>query len=85
MCWLVVIATTWLSLWPALAVCAGWLTVCGCVLCSSDSSFFPGRCAQVFVGGASVGRLGVLHPDVIQRFELTMPCSALEMDLEPFL
>ena len=52
---------------------------------SSDSTFFPGRCAEVFVCGVSVGRLGVLHPDVIQRFELTMPCSALEMDLEPFL
>uniref|UniRef100_A0A8C4ZKA3 Phenylalanine--tRNA ligase beta subunit n=1 Tax=Gadus morhua TaxID=8049 RepID=A0A8C4ZKA3_GADMO len=49
------------------------------------STFFPGRCAEVFVCGVSVGRLGVLHPDVIQRFELTMPCSALEMDLEPFL
>ncbi|CAL8350525.1 unnamed protein product [Lota lota] len=52
---------------------------------ADDSTFFPGRCAEVFVGGASVGRLGVLHPDVISRFELTMPCSALEIDLEPFL
>lgn len=50
-----------------------------------DSTFFPGRCAEVFVYGKSVGRLGVLHPDVINRFELTLPCSALEMDIEPFL
>uniref|UniRef100_A0A8C6UG41 Phenylalanine--tRNA ligase beta subunit n=1 Tax=Neogobius melanostomus TaxID=47308 RepID=A0A8C6UG41_9GOBI len=50
-----------------------------------DSTFFPGRCAEIFARGQSVGRLGVLHPDVITRFELTMPCSALEMDLEPFL
>uniref|UniRef100_A0A8C6UG08 Phenylalanine--tRNA ligase beta subunit n=1 Tax=Neogobius melanostomus TaxID=47308 RepID=A0A8C6UG08_9GOBI len=49
------------------------------------STFFPGRCAEIFARGQSVGRLGVLHPDVITRFELTMPCSALEMDLEPFL
>uniref|UniRef100_A0A8D3CFW4 Phenylalanine--tRNA ligase beta subunit n=1 Tax=Scophthalmus maximus TaxID=52904 RepID=A0A8D3CFW4_SCOMX len=49
------------------------------------STFFPGRCAEIFVRGKSVGRLGVLHPDVINRFELTMPCSALEMDIEPFL
>uniref|UniRef100_A0A7N8WKJ2 Phenylalanine--tRNA ligase beta subunit n=1 Tax=Mastacembelus armatus TaxID=205130 RepID=A0A7N8WKJ2_9TELE len=49
------------------------------------STFFPGRCAEVFVRGKSVGRLGVLHPDVISRFELTMPCSALEIDIEPFL
>lgn len=51
----------------------------------SDSTFFPGRCAEIFVRGTSVGRLGVLHPDVITRFELNMPCSALEMDIEPFL
>uniref|UniRef100_A0A8D3BGE1 Phenylalanine--tRNA ligase beta subunit n=1 Tax=Scophthalmus maximus TaxID=52904 RepID=A0A8D3BGE1_SCOMX len=50
-----------------------------------NSTFFPGRCAEIFVRGKSVGRLGVLHPDVINRFELTMPCSALEMDIEPFL
>ncbi len=50
-----------------------------------DSTFFPGRCAEIFVRGKSIGRLGVLHPDVISRFELTMPCSALEMDIEPFL
>uniref|UniRef100_A0AAV2J6U7 Elongation factor 1-beta n=1 Tax=Knipowitschia caucasica TaxID=637954 RepID=A0AAV2J6U7_KNICA len=52
---------------------------------ADDSTFFPGRCAEIFVRGQSVGRLGVLHPDVITRFELTMPCSALEMDLELFL
>uniref|UniRef100_M4A1H5 Phenylalanine--tRNA ligase beta subunit n=1 Tax=Xiphophorus maculatus TaxID=8083 RepID=M4A1H5_XIPMA len=52
---------------------------------SKDSTFFPGRCAEIFARGTSVGRLGVLHPDVISRFDLTMPCSALEMDLEPFL
>ncbi|KAK7882757.1 hypothetical protein WMY93_028931 [Mugilogobius chulae] len=52
---------------------------------AEDCTFFPGRCAEIFVRGQSVGRLGVLHPDVITRFELTMPCSALEMDLEPFL
>ncbi|KAM6932541.1 phenylalanine--tRNA ligase beta subunit isoform 2-T2 [Lycodopsis pacificus] len=52
---------------------------------ADDSTFFPGRCAEIFVRGKSVGRLGVLHPDVIDRFELTMPCSALEIDIEPFL
>ncbi|XP_037324785.2 phenylalanine--tRNA ligase beta subunit [Pungitius pungitius] len=52
---------------------------------AEDSTFFPGRCAEIFVRGTSVGRLGVLHPDVVARFELTMPCSALEMDVEPFL
>ncbi|KAJ7990597.1 hypothetical protein DPEC_G00302050 [Dallia pectoralis] len=52
---------------------------------ADDSSFFPGRCAEIFAQGKSIGRLGVLHPDVIGRFELTMPCSALDIDIEPFL
>uniref|UniRef100_A0A8K9URT3 Phenylalanine--tRNA ligase beta subunit n=1 Tax=Oncorhynchus mykiss TaxID=8022 RepID=A0A8K9URT3_ONCMY len=51
----------------------------------SDSTFFPGRCAEIFACGKSIGRLGVLHPDVINRFELTMPCSALDIDIEHFL
>ncbi|KAK1168452.1 phenylalanine--tRNA ligase beta subunit-like [Acipenser oxyrinchus oxyrinchus] len=50
-----------------------------------DSTFFSGRCAEVFAHGQSIGRLGVLHPDVINKFELTMPCSALDIDIEPFL
>ncbi|XP_054651261.1 phenylalanine--tRNA ligase beta subunit [Dunckerocampus dactyliophorus] len=52
---------------------------------AEDSTFFPGRCAEIFVHGKSIGRLGVLHPHVINSFELTIPCSALEMDIEPFL
>ncbi|XP_059803648.1 phenylalanine--tRNA ligase beta subunit isoform X1 [Hypanus sabinus] len=52
---------------------------------ADDSTFFPGRCAEIFAKGHSIGKLGVLHPDVITKFELTMPCSALEIDIEPFL
>ncbi|KAM6177829.1 phenylalanine--tRNA ligase beta subunit isoform 2-T2 [Rhynchocyon petersi] len=52
---------------------------------SEGSAFFPGRCAEIFARGQSVGKLGVLHPDVITKFELTMPCSALEINIEPFL
>ena len=32
-----------------------------------------------------VGILGVLHPEVIQHFEIAFPCSAIEFNLEPFL
>ncbi|XP_075386451.1 phenylalanine--tRNA ligase beta subunit [Tenrec ecaudatus] len=52
---------------------------------SEGSAFFPGRCAEIFARGQSVGKLGVLHPDVITKFELTMPCSSLEIDIGPFL
>ncbi|XP_073216049.1 phenylalanine--tRNA ligase beta subunit isoform X3 [Lepidochelys kempii] len=52
---------------------------------TKDSAFFPGRCAEILAKGQSIGKLGVLHPDVITKFELTMPCSALEINIEPFL
>uniref|UniRef100_A0A2K6BNG9 Phenylalanine--tRNA ligase beta subunit n=1 Tax=Macaca nemestrina TaxID=9545 RepID=A0A2K6BNG9_MACNE len=52
---------------------------------SEGPAFFPGRCAEIFARGQSVGKLGVLHPDVITKFELTMPCSSLEINIGPFL
>ncbi|KAK4048228.1 phenylalanine--tRNA ligase subunit beta [Microbotryomycetes sp. JL201] len=32
-----------------------------------------------------IGSLGILHPTVLKYFELDYPCSALEIDVEPFL
>nr|CAG4636889.1 EOG090X03QT [Ceriodaphnia reticulata]SVE72848.1 EOG090X03QT [Ceriodaphnia reticulata] len=52
---------------------------------SEDNTFFSGRCAQVIFKGATVGVVGVLHPEVITSFDLNLPCSALELNLEPFL
>ncbi|NXG31515.1 SYFB ligase, partial [Dromaius novaehollandiae] len=52
---------------------------------TEGSAFFPGRCAEIIAKGQSIGKLGVLHPDVITKFELTMPCSALEINIEPFV
>ena len=31
---------------------------------STDSTYFPGRCAEVCVRGKVIGKLGVLHPGV---------------------
>lgn len=33
---------------------------------------------------AQIGTLGILHPSVLEKFEIGYPCSALEFDLEPF-
>ena len=52
---------------------------------SESPAFFPGWCAEIFARGQSIGKLGVLHPDVITKFELTMPCSCVEINIEPFL
>lgn len=51
-----------------------------------DSTYMPGRCAAIHLAnGTIIGTLGVLHPDVIHNFELNLPCSALEINIEPFL
>lgn len=31
-----------------------------------------------------IGMLGILHPAVLEKFDITYPCSALEFNLEPF-
>jgi len=50
-----------------------------------DDTFFPGRCAEIVACGMPVGRLGVLHPETVTKFDLTLPCAAMEINLEPFL
>jgi phenylalanyl-tRNA synthetase beta chain len=46
---------------------------------------FPGRAAEVLVNGKRVGVFGVVHPEILAKFELPYPCSVCELNLEPFL
>lgn len=55
------------------------------ILNVADSSYFPGRCAEVMVKNVCIGHLGILHPDVIAKFDLTLPCAALEINIETFV
>ncbi|XP_049870661.1 phenylalanine--tRNA ligase beta subunit [Pectinophora gossypiella] len=50
-----------------------------------DPAYFPGRCAEVVLKGEPIGKIGVLHPNVLQAFELTNPCSAVEINIQPFV
>ncbi|VDL86095.1 unnamed protein product [Nippostrongylus brasiliensis] len=51
-----------------------------------NPTFFPGRCASIIgPGGVVLGVLGVLHPEVITSFGLTLPCCAIELNIEYFL
>lgn len=52
---------------------------------ADDPTFFPQRYAEVVCNGKVIGKMGILHPDVLTKFELNLPCSALEIDIEPFL
>ncbi|KAL5014341.1 hypothetical protein ScPMuIL_008611 [Solemya velum] len=51
----------------------------------SDPTYLSGHCAEVIVNSQSIGKLGTLHPEVVTKFELSNPCVALEINIEPFL
>jgi len=51
----------------------------------SHPAFHPGRCAQVSVDGATIGVLGEIHPEWIQKYELPTAPVAFELDLAALL
>ncbi|VDN28541.1 unnamed protein product [Gongylonema pulchrum] len=53
---------------------------------TSDPTFLDGRCARIVgPGDTTLGTIGVLHPDVITAFALTLPISVIDLNIEPFL
>ncbi|KAF7560007.1 hypothetical protein G7046_g4146 [Stylonectria norvegica] len=55
----------------------------------NDETFFPGHAAAVYLrlGGKErrIGEFGILHPTVLEKFDLRYPVSTLEINLEVFL
>eukprot|EP01038_Epipyxis_sp_PR26KG_P009765 gene9765-13136_t len=55
---------------------------------SNDPCFFQGMSADLMLKysdgrpDVSIGSLGVVHPEVLQNFEISYPCSVIEMDIE---
>jgi phenylalanyl-tRNA synthetase beta chain len=37
----------------------------------------------VLLGDAVIGSVGIVHPEVLEAFEVAFPVSALELNLEP--
>jgi phenylalanyl-tRNA synthetase beta chain len=50
-----------------------------------DPRFIPGRTGAVMVGGRRIGIVGELHPEVLERWSIQMPCAAVELELESLL
>ncbi|VDK17336.1 unnamed protein product [Anisakis simplex] len=48
-----------------------------------DTTYLDGRCAAIMIGSKEIGRMGVLNPDVLNAFALTLPVSAFELNIEP--
>ena len=55
------------------------------IVATQHPSFFPGRCAEIFIGKKSVGFFGIVHPKTLAGFGVTLPMSAMEINIEPFL
>jgi phenylalanyl-tRNA synthetase beta chain len=52
---------------------------------SGDSRFIPGRAAAVLCGGIPAGVFGEIHPQILENWGLTVPCTAAEIDIEALL
>ena len=43
------------------------------------SFLLPGRSAQIFYKNQSIGYFGEIHPDVLENWDINMPCTILEL------
>jgi phenylalanyl-tRNA synthetase beta chain len=49
---------------------------------SSHPTFLPGRQAEIVLKGQVIGHLGIVHPEVLDNFDLKIPVSLFEVDVE---
>ncbi|MDR2617564.1 MAG: phenylalanine--tRNA ligase subunit beta [Treponema sp.] len=52
---------------------------------SADSRFIPGRAAAILFKGKSIGVFGELHPEVLENWGVTIPCTAGEIAIDALL
>ncbi|MCL2266041.1 MAG: phenylalanine--tRNA ligase subunit beta [Treponema sp.] len=49
---------------------------------SSDERFITGRAASIMYNGRQIGVFGEIHPEVLEKWGVTVPCTAGEIDLD---
>ncbi|XP_058067628.1 phenylalanine--tRNA ligase beta subunit, cytoplasmic [Magnolia sinica] len=52
---------------------------------SHEPEFFPGRQASIIFKGKQIGTFGIVHPEVLTKFDIPDPCSFVELSIEAFL
>ena len=52
---------------------------------SSDPRFIPGRAAVITCGEKPAGVFGEIHPEVLENWGITVPCTAGEIDLDALI
>ncbi len=48
---------------------------------SPDTRFIGGRCVNIRHGDESIGVMGELHPEILENWNIEMPCAAAELDI----
>ena len=51
----------------------------------TDPRFIPGRAASIVYKGRPIGIFGEIHPEVLENWGVTMPCTAGEIDIEALI
>ncbi|KAK6116652.1 hypothetical protein DH2020_049586 [Rehmannia glutinosa] len=52
---------------------------------SDEPEFLPGRQASIIYKGKQIGTFGIVHPQVLDNFDIPDPCSLVEINIESFL
>lgn len=52
---------------------------------ADDPRFIPGRQAAVIIDGKQVGIFGEIHPQVLENWQISVPCAAGELNLEALM
>ena len=52
---------------------------------TEDPRFVPGRTGAIAVAGRRIGVIGEVHPEVLERWSIQMPCAAVELELDGIL
>ena len=50
-----------------------------------DPRFIPGRCGRLVSDGRDLGIFGEIHPQVLESWNITMPCITCELDIDQLL
>lgn len=48
-------------------------------------SYLAGRVGRIHCGGHDLGLIGEIHPEVLENWHITMPCSAFELRLDSLI
>jgi phenylalanyl-tRNA synthetase beta chain len=52
---------------------------------TAHDSFIEGRAGRIVVSGEPIGLIGEIHPEVLERWQIGMPCVVFEFALDPLL